>query len=63
MPSSQVAMPTGTCCDPRIRKALAKGLLDAVELWACPKCGCEWKPRMVEMIRVWEPHVLIEVWR
>lgn len=45
------------CCAPPLQKAMDAGALDAAETWECPKCGCEWKPRMVGPIRHWEPHV------
>ena len=51
------------CCAKPLGRALASGKLDAAESWSCPKCGCDWKPRMVGEIRHWEPHELIAVLR
>ena len=47
------------CCDANLVKALRAGELDGVESWTCPKCGCEWKPRIMGNVRHWGPHELI----
>lgn len=49
------------CCSKHLAKALRTGALKDKDSWVCPKCGCEWKPRMVETVRHWEPNELIEV--
>lgn len=54
---------TGTCCDKRLMKALSTGSLNMKNIWTCEKCGCEWFPNLIEGVRVWEPHPIIEVSR
>lgn len=49
------------CCQAPLSKALASGALDNAASWECPKCGCEWRPRIVGegigAVTLWEPHV------
>lgn len=40
------------CCTSRLIRAHRIG----VEQWVCPNCGTDWKPRMIEGVRHWEPH-------
>lgn len=47
------------CCQKHLMKAKRASL----DSWTCPKCGCEWKPRMVGNIRHWEVHEVIAIWR
>lgn len=54
---------TGTCCDSRICRALRNGELDNAGLWACPVCGCDWRPRQVEGVLLWVPYPIVEVFR
>lgn len=51
------------CCGTLLSKALRTGALDEETEWHCPKCGCLWSPQMVEMVRLWQPHPMIEVFR
>lgn len=51
------------CCDANLVIAARAGKLADVESWTCPKCGCEWRCRVVGNIRHWEPHELIAVLR
>ena len=41
------------CCRSRWEAALDRGKLAKVEVWSCPKCGCEYRPTMAADIRVW----------
>ncbi len=52
---------TGCCA--AIRRAIRKGELDAVDVWVCPKCGMEWKPRNIEGVRYWECQPVIMLWK
>ena len=52
-----------SCCGKSISKALRSGALDTAATWECSKCGCEWRPTMIEGLRFWEPHPIIQVWR
>jgi len=45
------------CCNKPMRKAD----LSTIQTWTCPKCGCEWRPRLIRGIRCWEPHELIAI--
>lgn len=49
------------CCSRRLQRVLCSGALRDKDSWTCPACGVEWKPRMVETIRHWEPVVHFEV--
>lgn len=49
------------CCGKHIAKALLAGKLANTDTFVCPKCGCEWKARMVEDVRSWEPVTMIEL--
>jgi predicted RNA-binding Zn-ribbon protein involved in translation (DUF1610 family) len=49
------------CCNKRIVKASRDGQLEGKSSWTCPKCGEEWKPRMIGCALHWEPHPLIAV--
>jgi hypothetical protein len=52
------------CCSKPFLKTARTGALDLVESWTCPKCSCEWKPRLLEGgIRHWEPHVYVAIVR
>lgn len=55
------------CCAKGLAKALRDGKLDAVNVWTCPKCGCEWRPTGYQtddtLIRHWEPHELVALLR
>jgi hypothetical protein len=52
-----------TCCSKPWSKAARAGGLDKVELWTCPKCGCQWRARLIDgLIRHWTPEVVIQVW-
>jgi hypothetical protein len=51
------------CCDGPLIHALRSGALATATAWACPKCGCEWKPRQVGAVRHWRPHPVVEVIR
>jgi len=50
-----------TCCGKHIVRAISEGKLDAADSWECPKCGLEWKPRVVGTLRHWEPHPVLLV--
>lgn len=41
------------CCVCAWSKALKTGALDTIELWECPKCGCEYRVQLVSCIRYW----------
>ena len=44
------------CCSRPWQKAALRGLLDNAKIWTCPRCGCDWEPKMIEgAIRHWEP--------
>lgn len=60
MKPRQTFVPTATCCDSRIRKALLDGLMPPGP-WVCPKCHCDWLPREVEGVIVWEAHPIVQV--
>ncbi len=49
------------CCGARLGVALMEGLTG--DNWVCPRCGVEWRPRLVEGVRWWEPHEVFEIWR
>lgn len=51
------------CCGARLSKSLLSGALDTSESWTCPKCGCEWAPRVAEEWRLWEPRPYMEIIR
>jgi hypothetical protein len=51
------------CCNGNLAKDGRAGKLDIVTSWTCPKCGCEWKCRIVGPLRHWEPHELIATLR
>lgn len=48
------------CCGEGISQALGELSGDS---WTCPKCGCEWNPRMVGSVRHWEPHPEVMIFR
>ncbi len=48
------------CCG-AIRKALVKDPF--MEAWTCPKCGMDWKPRMIDGIRMWEARPAFLMWK
>lgn len=48
------------CCG-AIRKALQKDA--SIDTWTCPKCGMDWKPRMVDGMRLWEARPAFMKWR
>ncbi len=53
---------TGCCA--AINKAIRKGELDAVDLWTCPRCGMDWRPRLVAgKVRFWEAQPVVMVWK
>lgn len=58
----QTFVGTDSCCDAGIRKALLAGLTPP-DSWTCPKCHCDWLPREIEGVIVWEPHTTFEVHR
>ena len=62
---TQTYIATGTCCDKRIRKALASGDLADKTMWVCEMCGCEWSPEpgLIGGVRVWQARPIIEVHR
>lgn len=56
-------VPTGTCCDRRIRKEMQRETLQSMEKWTCPVCGCDWLPREFQGMILWEAHPVIMVFR
>lgn len=48
------------CCG-AIRKALPKD--PAMEKWTCQKCGMDWKPRLVDGMRLWEARPAFLKWK
>ncbi len=65
MATHNVANPQdATGCCAAINKAFRKGELDAVDLWTCPKCGMEWRPRLVAgKVKFWECQPVIMLWK
>jgi hypothetical protein len=59
----QTFVPTDSCCDSRLRKALRGGLRPDVCVWECPACGCQWFPRPVGGYILWDPHPIVEIHR
>lgn len=60
----QVANPQdATGCCRAINTAIRKGELDSVDVWACPQCSMEWRPELVEGIRVWQAHPIFMLWK
>ena len=51
------------CCGKRLGKALLSGKLEGTESWVCPKCGCEWRSKIIEGLRYWSPHEVIEIFK
>ena len=52
------------CCNKPFARDSRAGKLAGVTVWACPKCGCEWKPRDAGAgVRHWTPVVQLEVLR
>lgn len=49
------------CCGPRLAKAAESGKLDAIDLWTCPRCGCEYRAVMMETVKHWQQVSMIEV--
>lgn len=49
------------CCTKPLVKALFTGSLASAEEWACPKCGCAWKPDPPRppLGRHWRPHTWV----
>lgn len=41
------------CCKSRWERALDKGKLETIDVWVCPKCGCEYRSQLVGEIRNW----------
>ena len=50
------------CCAQRLAKALREAVTPMTE-WTCPKCGVEYRPRMVGRLRHWEPQCPVVVFR
>lgn len=51
------------CCGDAIADALLSGALDEVATWTHAECGVEWRPRVIQGVRLWTPVVHIEVIR
>ena len=55
------------CCGARLGRALEKGKLDDNFAWLCPKCGQEWRAKLVQFEGViakhWAPHCQMELIR
>lgn len=49
------------CCGTELAEALLAGQLAAREAWACPKCGAEWRPEVIGVLRHWRPAVVAMV--
>ena len=45
------------CCSKRLMKAKRAG-----DSWVCDKCGCEWRARIIEGFKHWEPKEAIMIW-
>lgn len=48
------------CCQYPFRRAERNGALKAVAEWFCPKCGTEWRAKMVDGVRHWSAHVEVQ---
>lgn len=46
-----------SCCSPRLAKGPRIG-----DTWTCPKCGTEWRARMVDNVKAWNPDEVIMTW-
>ena len=62
-PSEQAAKKLETiqddsCCQKIISMASREG----IDVWWCPRCGQEWRCKIVEGCRHWAPHEVIMVW-
>lgn len=55
--------PDQGCCSVAIMTASRKGALKSATAWECPRCGCEWTPRIAEMFRHWSPVSDVQVFR
>ena len=50
------------CCSKRFAKESRTGSLDSAESWTCPKCGCEYRPVVVDgVVRHWVAHIYVEL--
>ena len=54
-------MPPDDCCSAPFSAACLAGLIEAVDSWSCPDCGCEWRCTVRDAVRLWEPVLLCEV--
>ncbi len=46
------------CCSKTFAKEARTGSLDDAKSWTCPKCGCEYKPTVIDgAIRHWTAQV------
>lgn len=43
----------GKCCEKSFNK-LSQDAIEAATVFVCPRCICEYKPRIEGAIRVWE---------
>lgn len=56
--------PDASCCGREIAKAARGNVLQALQSWECPKCGCEWYPGLVAgAVRHWQPKPAVMVFR
>jgi hypothetical protein len=51
------------CCNARFYRDAQQGLIDNAVTWTCPKCGQEYRPQMIGLIRTWVAHVWAQVIR
>lgn len=47
------------CCGKHLAKAIRTGSI--LNVWNCPKCGCDWTGEQVGTVRNWKPIPLMEV--
>lgn len=43
------------CCAQYLSRELFDGVLEDATVWTCPECAMDWRARMVDEVKHWEP--------
>ncbi len=52
------------CCSKHFSRACKADLVNDIDAWTCPKCGCEWRASDVaDTAKTWTPVVTADIIR